>query len=67
VERLLSAARALVYERLVLDTVEKMIPARSLYRSLGFREIEPYYCNPMDGVSYMEFKFGTVAAEVPRS
>ena len=28
--------------------------AVSLYESPGFREIEPYYENPHDGVLYME-------------
>jgi putative acetyltransferase len=41
------------YRELRLDTLEWMKPARSLYASLGFRECEPYYDNPLSGVVYM--------------
>jgi ribosomal protein S18 acetylase RimI-like enzyme len=38
---------------LVLDTLPAMKEAQSLYRSLGFKEIAPYYSNPIEGTSYM--------------
>jgi putative acetyltransferase len=53
-ESVVEKARLLGYRRMVLDTLEGMIAAQTLYRSLGFREIEPYYFNPMAGVCYLE-------------
>lgn len=39
-------------ERMVLDTVAPLKAAVSLYRKLGFQEIEPYYHNPFEDVIY---------------
>ncbi len=48
-------ARERGYRRIVLDTVAgKMDAAIALYRALGFREIAPYYENPIPGALYLE-------------
>ena len=50
----LQHARTQGFERVVLDTISKTMPqAIALYRSLGFREIAPYYDNPIEGALYL--------------
>lgn len=41
---------------MVLDTLRRpeLEPAPVRYRSLGFREIAPYYSNPIDGVEFLD-------------
>jgi putative acetyltransferase len=46
-------ARQAGYHRILLDTLPAMKEAQALYRSLGFKEIAPYYPNPIEGTSYM--------------
>ena len=53
-EAIIEQARRIGYKRMRLDTV--LEPARSLYRSLGFREIPPYQHVPIDGVVFMELE-----------
>ena len=55
ISAILSEAKNVGYQRMRLDTLPpKMNTAIALYRSLGFREIEPYYDNPVPGAKFME-------------
>ena len=48
-------AKHIGYERMRLDTLPpKMNDAIALYRSLGFKEIDAYYNNPVPGAKFME-------------
>jgi GNAT superfamily N-acetyltransferase len=54
-QKIIDEARAMGYARMCLDTIPgKMDKAISLYRSLGFREISPYYDSPVAGAKFME-------------
>jgi len=50
----ISEANAIGFSKMRLDTVSSMIPAITLYKSLGFREISPYRFNPIEGAVYLE-------------
>jgi len=54
-QAVIDAAREIGYERMRLDTLPgKMDTALTMYRSLGFQEIEAYYHNPVAGATFME-------------
>ncbi|MGE0734835.1 MAG: GNAT family N-acetyltransferase [Alphaproteobacteria bacterium] len=53
-ETTLEFARRAGYRAMRLDTVETMLAAMSVYRTLGFVEIPAYYDNPLPGVHYFE-------------
>lgn len=54
VEKLIEDARRIGYRKMRLDTVPAMQTAQKLYKSIGFKEIEPYRLNPVPGAVYME-------------
>jgi putative acetyltransferase len=53
VEATLDAARQAGYACVLLDTLDDMEAARTLYEDLGFEEIPPYYHNPIPGAHYL--------------
>ncbi len=56
-EAVIAEARAIDYRKIHLDTVEPVMKdAVAMYRRLGFREIEPYRPNPVEGAMYMELE-----------
>jgi len=52
--KIIEEASRLGYQIMRLDTHPWMKDAESLYKSVGFREIEAYHFNPIEGVKYFE-------------
>lgn len=53
VYEILRMARGQGYDYVVLDTLNTMKEAQALYLLIGFRDIQPYYENPIEGARYM--------------
>ena len=53
-EAIIHLAKSMGYERMRLDTVPQFAEAISLYKALGFRPIEAYSHNPLEGALYFE-------------
>jgi GNAT superfamily N-acetyltransferase len=50
--RLIQEAVRFGYSTMVLDTLDRLEAAITLYKSLGFVRTQPYYDNPLSGVVY---------------
>ena len=53
-DAILDAARHTGYSHVLLDTLDDMEAARTLYEELGFVEIPPYYHSPIAGSHYLK-------------
>jgi putative acetyltransferase len=53
VEATLDVGRRAGYAAILLDTLDDMEAARTLYEDLGFEEVPPYYHNPIAGAHYL--------------
>jgi len=56
-EAIIEEARKIGYARVRLDTVQSMLMAKSLYRSLGFKEIDAYNDKSVTDTVFMELTF----------
>ncbi len=54
IQRIIQDALDIGYHSILLDTLDTMKPAIGLYTSIGFKEIESYYDNPIEGAKYFE-------------
>ena len=55
-EAVIAEAKRIGYARMRLDTLPSMTEAAGLYERLGFREIEPYYPNPVPGARFLQLE-----------
>jgi ribosomal protein S18 acetylase RimI-like enzyme len=57
VARIIASAEDLGYKAIRLDTLKSMKGALKIYHAAGFKPIDPYRFNPLDGAEYLELKF----------
>ena len=51
-QKVITDARQIGYDKILLDTLSSMTPAMNLYKKLGFQEISAYYHNPIEEAVY---------------
>jgi ribosomal protein S18 acetylase RimI-like enzyme len=52
-EIVIDEARGMRYAAVKLDTLPQMSQAQALYAELGFRDVKPYYDNPIAGTRFL--------------
>lgn len=57
VARILVSAQHLGYQAIRLDTLKSMVGALKIYHAAGFKQIDSYRFNPLDGAEYLELDF----------
>jgi len=55
-EKVIAEAAGKGYSAMRLDTLSRLKEAMNLYLSLGFKEIPPYYHNPLPDVVFLELE-----------
>ena len=63
--RVLDEATAAGYAGIRLDTLARLKEAGRLYQSLGFKQIKPYYPNPLEDVVYWELALARACPKSP--
>ena len=59
--QIIEKGRQLGYTEMLLDTLASMHGAVALYRSLGFKQIAPYYHNPLPDAQYLALRLDPIA------
>jgi len=59
-KRIIEEGRHMGYAEMLLDTLASMHKALALYRSLGFKQIAPYYHNPLPDAQYLALRLGPI-------
>lgn len=54
VEAVMNAAKISGYSCMLLDTLDEMEVARTLYEEVGFQEVPPYVQSPLPGAHHLK-------------